>query len=41
MEMAEIDGGVVLNFSGNNVKQLVSTIDEVLEHVQLALEATV
>lgn len=41
MRMENADGAIVLYFEGrDNVGTLVSTIDEVLQHVQVALEVT-
>tara|TARA_B110001454_G_C12696624_1_gene424692 strand:+ start:318 stop:560 length:243 start_codon:yes stop_codon:yes gene_type:complete len=39
MKVEKIDNKLVFNFTNNgNMKKLISTIDEVLEHANLALE---
>jgi len=39
LEIENIDNKLVFNFHGqDNMKTLVATIDEVLEHVQVALK---
>lgn len=39
MEMENIDNKIILNLSGkDNIKSLISTIDEMLEHIQISLK---
>lgn len=39
LELENIDNKLVFNFQGqDNMKQLIATIDEVLEHVQVSLK---
>lgn len=39
LQIEKIDNNLVFNFEGkDNMKQLIATIDEVLEHVQVSLK---
>jgi len=39
LKVEKIDNKLVFNFQNNgNMKKLISTVDEVLEHVHIALE---
>jgi len=39
LDVEKIDDNLIFNFeSKENIKQLIGTIDEVLEHIQVALK---
>ena len=40
MEMEDLGGRLVFHFTGRRMETLASTIDEVLQHIQVALKVT-